>query len=592
MSASDLLRRFPDPSSLAKELVGRGWLTPQQADQLLRGDAPLLLGPYVILERLGEGGMGRVFKARHTTLGRLAALKVIRNDLLTRPDTVRRFRRETQAAARLTHPNVVLVYDASEQDGTHFLAMDYLEGRDLAQVVRERGPLSVLEACEFARQAALGLQHAHESGLVHRDVKPSNLLLTRQGQIKLLDLGLSRLVGEEVSKVTQEGAVLGTPDFMAPEQAEGAEADARSDLYGLGCTLYFLLTGQVPFPGGTMFQKLQRHQAEEPEALERLRPDVGRVVRKRMAKRPADRYQSAAEFVETLAPSEERPAASTISMSRPRRVRGPWVVLGSLCLVGILAGVLAWWGPWHAEQSPPGPHGSEQPARTVDGKKEPGPVTRLSLQGAGDDDLRRLASYSELKILDLRDTAVTDEGLPHLRGLPLRELTLPRRVTDAGLVNIRDMKELRTLRLAPARANGGGLVHLYKLDNLESLALTGTAVDDTAAGYLPGVNSLRELDLSGASVTDSGLEHLARLSGLRKLTLARTALKGPGLKHLQDLRALEELDLSGTGVTDAGLAHLRGLASLLKLDLRHTKVTEGGVLGLRKALPRLKQVVR
>ncbi len=317
----ELQARFPQPRALAGELIRRGWLTPYQVNQLFAGrGSSLLLGSYVVLDRLGEGGMGQVFKARSRNLGRVVALKVVHQDRAGHPSLARRFVREIEAIAKLNHPNIVHAYDAEEAGGCSFLVMEYVEGTDLERLVREQGALPVVAACSYAAQAALGLQHAHARGLVHRDVKPSNLLLARDGTIKVLDLGLARFrqaLEEEQGRtapaghsatgpLTREGALMGTPDFMAPEQAEGAHAvDARADLYSLGCTLYFLLIGRPPFPGGTLIQKLRRHEREEPEPVEHQRPDVPAglppVLRRLMAKRPADRYPNAGEAAAALA---------------------------------------------------------------------------------------------------------------------------------------------------------------------------------------------------------------------------------------------------------------------------------------------------
>ncbi len=304
---------FRDPRTLAGELVRRGWLTPYQVNQLFQGRAAqLVLGPFLLLERLGEGGMGQVFKARHRKLGRLVALKVIRKERLSHPDAVRRFRREIQAAAQLSHPNIVLALDADEHEGTHFFAMEYVQGTDLAKHVKQVGPLPVAQAWEYVRQTALGLQHAFERGLVHRDIKPHNLLLMPQtGTVKVLDMGLARLRSESPDEasctaLTAEGTMMGTPDYVAPEQAMDARsADIRADLYSLGCTFYFLLTGRVPFPGGSLMEKLFRHQNEQPRPVRDYRPDVpppvAAVVHRLLAKRPADRFQTPAELIAALA---------------------------------------------------------------------------------------------------------------------------------------------------------------------------------------------------------------------------------------------------------------------------------------------------
>jgi serine/threonine-protein kinase len=361
-----LAARTPEPRELARELIRRGWLTAYQVNQLFLGRAAdLVLGPYVLLERLGEGGMGQVFKARHRSLGRIVALKVVRKDYLTNPNALPRFQREIQAASQLDHPNVVRALDADQVGGTYFFAMEYIEGTELSRLVREQGPLPALQACDYIRQAALGLQHAHEKGLVHRDIKPANLLVMRPGVptgslsgvqlprpfaaayrwglVKILDMGLARLLDQDEAPgstmLTQIGSVMGTPDYIAPEQARNSHtSDIRADVYSLGCTLYYLLTGQAPFPGGTLTEKLLQHQLDEPEPVERVRrerllkgtpghvnlsavragmevPDlVLAVLRRLMAKKPEDRYQTPAEAAEALAD-----AAVRVEASRPAR---------------------------------------------------------------------------------------------------------------------------------------------------------------------------------------------------------------------------------------------------------------------------------
>jgi serine/threonine protein kinase len=255
--------------------------------------------------------MGLVFKAQHQLMKRLVALKVIRPQWLSLPEAVGRFHREIEAAAKLSHPNIVIAHDASQDGNTHFFAMEYVEGMDLAHVLKKRGPLPIPAACNFVRQAALALQHAHERGLVHRDIKPSNLLLSVDGvQIKVLDMGLARLQfdrgDDRVKALTQMGAVMGTPDYIAPEQViDSHRVDIRADIYSLGCTFYQLLTGQVPFPGKSLPQKLDQHLRVPPRPLESLRPDlpvaIVPVVRKMMAKRPEERYQVPAEVAAALA---------------------------------------------------------------------------------------------------------------------------------------------------------------------------------------------------------------------------------------------------------------------------------------------------
>jgi serine/threonine protein kinase len=286
--------------------------------------------------------MGEDFKARHPLLKRTLAVKVLRPDRLA-AGTVQRFLREIEAAGQLSHPNIVMAHDAAQVGDTFLLVMEYVEGRDLARWVQEGGSLPVARACDFIRQAALGLQHAHERGLVHRDVKPSNLLVTdREGVVKVADLGLARLRQPDAAGAlhgtwTQEGAVMGTPHYLAPEQARDARrADTRADVYSLGCTFYHLLTGRPPFAGQSLAELVLRHAGDEAEPVERLRPEVpaevAAVVRRMMAKRPEDRPQSAAEVAQALAgpasaagpPSPPQAFATTLDFppARGRPARG------------------------------------------------------------------------------------------------------------------------------------------------------------------------------------------------------------------------------------------------------------------------------
>jgi serine/threonine-protein kinase len=308
-----LQEEFSDPRDLARELLQRGWLTPFQVNRLFQGRGhELLLGPYHFLERLGSGGMGQVFKARHEDLDQFLAVKLLRRNLSRHPLVVRRFRREIRAILQLAHPHVVLALDTGVIDGAYYFAMEYVEGIDLARLVKQFGPLPIHRACDYIRQAARGLQHAHERGMVHRDVKPSNLMLRLEDSVvKVLDLGLARLLlpseaGERSSTLTQEGVIMGTPDYMAPEQTLDAhKADIRSDIYSLGCTLYYLLTGRLPFPGRNLAEKLLKHQVMEPRPVAELRPevppDLSAVLGQMLAKRPEDRYQTAALVAAALA---------------------------------------------------------------------------------------------------------------------------------------------------------------------------------------------------------------------------------------------------------------------------------------------------
>jgi serine/threonine-protein kinase len=300
---------FVEPADLAEDLVLKRWLTLYQAKEIFRGRArQLVLGKYVILDRLAVGGMALVFKARHRRLGRVDALKVIRPERLADPRALHCFLHEAEAAARVSHPNVIAVRSSGEAGGRHYLAMEYVEGPDLERLVKREGPLCPARACGYARQAARGVQHVHECGLVHRDVKPSNLLLAAERDlIKVADLGMALLPRAPRRADGSARTVMGTPDYLAPEQAEDPwNVDARVDVYGLGCTLYFLLTGRPPFPGGSAADKLRRHREARATRPGRLRPELpgqlDELIDHMLAKRPQDRFPTLAEVAERLRP--------------------------------------------------------------------------------------------------------------------------------------------------------------------------------------------------------------------------------------------------------------------------------------------------
>jgi serine/threonine protein kinase len=267
---------------------------------------------YEILRELGRGGMGVVYLAQNKIMGRTEVLKVVSGHLTNRRGVVDRFLAEIRNGARLRHPNIVTAYSVLRVGESLILAMEHVEGLDLAKMVQARGPLPVAQACNYVHQAALGLQHAHEHGMVHRDIKPSNLMLTRQGNralIKVLDLGLAKVQSEGAVEggLTHEGQMLGTPDYIAPEQISNARrADTRADIYSLGCTLYYLLTGGPPFQGTSLYDILQAHHSMDAKPLNLARPDVpvelAALVAKMMAKEPERRFQEPKEVAQALTP--------------------------------------------------------------------------------------------------------------------------------------------------------------------------------------------------------------------------------------------------------------------------------------------------
>ncbi len=318
----------PSVHDVAKLLVQNGKLTEYQAAAIGQGrPQSLILGEYVLLNILGKGGMGVVFLARHRLMDRIVALKTLPSAAI-KPDTIQRFYREVKAAARLSHPNIVTAYDAGEQGGTHYLVMEYVVGRDLAAIVKENGPLPLRQAIDYMQQAARGLDYAHKHGVVHRDVKPSNLLLDQEGVVKILDMGLARLTEEliaapEAMELSGKGQILGTIDYMSPEQAEDVRtADQRSDIYSLGCTLFYLLTRRAVYGGDTVLKRVLSHRDEPIPSVTAVRPDcperLDAAVQWMLAKRPEDRPQSMAEIIVALEGCLSNPdAAPPLSAAEP-----------------------------------------------------------------------------------------------------------------------------------------------------------------------------------------------------------------------------------------------------------------------------------
>ena len=289
---------------LAGQLVRMGALTNYQADQLLAGRTKLTLGPYIITDWIGQGGMGQVFKAVHDMLGRPSAVKVLPLHKTT-PDAIESFRREIRAQAKLDHPNLVRAFDAGEDGNVHYLVVEYVPGTDLRRLVRSKGKLTVQQASNIIKQSAEGLAHAHERNLIHRDIKPGNILVTPDGTAKLSDLGLAFYLNDPNDP--RAGKIVGTADYLSPEQIRTpTHITSNSDIYSLGCTLYYAVTGKVPFPGGNSHSKARRHLEETPwhprRFNEAVSDDFVDLIGDMMEKDPAQRIQSAMEVAERLSP--------------------------------------------------------------------------------------------------------------------------------------------------------------------------------------------------------------------------------------------------------------------------------------------------
>ncbi|MBM3982552.1 MAG: serine/threonine protein kinase, partial [Planctomycetes bacterium] len=324
-----------DPRDFADELVQDGVLTYFQSEQFLLGKwRGFTIGKYKLLERVGVGGMGQVFLCEHMYMRKRVAVKVLPPAKADQPAALGRFYREARAAGGLDHPNIVRTHDIDQDGNLHFIVMDYVDGPNLLDVVKKFGPMDVQRAVSYMRQAALGLDYAFRNHLIHRDIKPGNVLIDRKGVARILDMGLARFINDHADQLTMkydDKIVLGTADYVAPEQvANSHSVDIRADIYGLGATLYFLLAGHPPFPTGTVSQKLLWHRTKDPTPIRQIRPEVpdglAVVIGKMMAKDPKARYQTpaqvATELEQFLTGAVPLPAEEEMPVLSPAAVEG------------------------------------------------------------------------------------------------------------------------------------------------------------------------------------------------------------------------------------------------------------------------------
>ncbi len=325
---------------LADQMVDARVITRYQADQMLTGRNKLNLGPYLVTDFIGQGGMGHVFKAVHNVMGRECAVKILPVHKST-PEAIHNFMREIRTQAKLDHPNLVRAYDAGQDGSVHYLVTEYVPGTDLRRLIRSDGPLTIQQAASVIMQAARGLHHAHQSDLIHRDVKPGNILVTPEGIAKVSDLGLAGFMNEGADD-PRAGKIVGTADYLSPEQIRNPhEVSNVSDIYSLGCTLYYATTGKVPFPGGTPNSKAQRHLAETPWHPKRFNPDITE------------------EFVEVIADMMEKDPAARIPTAEEVALRlEPWAIE-----VGVSPATLSK-SPW---TPPPLPMGGDETSQDMDG---------------------------------------------------------------------------------------------------------------------------------------------------------------------------------------------------------------------------------
>ncbi len=637
----------------AQALVACGALTKFQAALVYQNKAKgLTFGEYVVLDRLGAGGMGQVLKAKHRRMDRVVALKILSKAALNSPDAVKRFQREVKAAAKLTHPNIVIAHDAGQQDGVHYLVMEYVPGSDLSALVKRDGPLSVAKATNYTLQVARGLAFAHSKGVVHRDIKPANLLLDDEGTVKILDMGLARLDGDNASQaagegLTQTGQVMGTVDYMAPEQAfDTSTADAKADMYSLGCSFYRMLTGQNMFTGDTLVQKILAHREQSIPSLRAARPEVPEtldaIYQRMVAKQPQDR-PSMAQLVTELEALEQgeptrsftldpividhnaagrRPVADSAITAKPNaagnRGKKPfvkWIAAAAAGFVFIALGV--WVIIRDKDNNEIGrmqvPEGGSALVTDVRQSSvgtghrsveypnvKSNSTTNASLVATPDPHNSR--AFAELIIS--RGGKVTPAGRKGIDGRPLEigqvselpsgdwtieaiSLRSNSLATDDFMSRLAQVPSLRRLYLHDANLTASGVRHLCAITTLEELWLTHVPVGDEIMKDVVRLTALKRLVIAITNITDASLIQLKQMPSLTSVDVSGTTVTDNGLRELANLQQLTYLNFRGTSISDVGLEHLTSLKKLKTLILEKTRVTSQGLESIRRALPSL-----
>lgn len=623
--------------SLAAALIKEGLLTKYQADVILRrGSGPLLLDRYVILEALGSGGMGIVFKALHRSMERIVAIKVLPEYAVNSPDKVQRFQREVVSVAKLSHPNVVSAFDAHELDGTYFLVMEYVDGDNLRDCVNEGGPLAIEDAVRVIDQVAAGLSAAHAQRMVHRDVKPTNIMLTSDGTAKLLDLGLARTMqmakDTHDAELTQDGLGMGTASYMSPEQAMNARAaDARSDMYSLGCTLYYLLVGHAPFERETTVQTIVAHRESQAPRIREARDDVPASVeaiyQKMVAKTPEDRYPTMDALRNDLAKclSADHQIPAFVASTQPARLhdggrqrgtdsRAIWAIAISALLLVTAAGAWMWsgrgttdditlhrdvakWaimsggyvtienelGEYEPEATADLPDGdfrvvglelyASDDAFSVEPALEILGLRKLALYGFDEVDIPAIVKLHSLVDVTFNDCTLMESDLAHVSSMPnLRALSLDYcNVTDAGISAATRARKLDTLTIGGTQVTGAGFHSLTNLPELILLDLTELEFTAEDLQHLPP--SIEELYMPWCNVNDDYVPQLQRFPNLNRLDLQGAQLTVDGIQALATLN-LQSLDLSDVELSPEALRSLQACSSLETLGLMGMQFSE------------------
>lgn len=591
------------------------------------------LGKYAILKQIGRGGMGAVFLAYDAKLSRKLAIKVVLPRYADHGDAKERFLREARMTASIKHDHIVTIYEADEWNGVPFIAMEFLQGMHLFDYLRQKKPMGVAQALRVGREIASGLSAAHKRGLIHRDIKPGNVWLEApNGRVKILDFGLAKPPDDLAEReLTERGAVLGTPHYMAPEQAEGLPVDHRVDLFSLGVILYRLLTGRLPFPGDTTMTVLRALATTDPPPVQELNPGVppalAQLVTELLQKSPSARPASADEVLARLRAVDRpaKPSASSVKesgtnvvfvpipvaqqeesafayldeeptvLAEPTNVfeqmqrarRRLRLILAGLAAAAVLTTVFAILpllsprkdtsavNPAESSNKVDPPVVKPKPAVVPDTTPPDRRAAKWALSVGGtvkvNQTLQELKKPQDLPPEDFELTFVKLEGNP--------------KATDAALAVFAGCTNLRELKLESTPVTDAGLAHFRGCKNLLVLGLSETKVTDAALTALKDCTALTVVNLAGTDVTDAALKHFEACPFLREVWLYRTGVTDAGVKSFANCKLLNRVELNDTKVGDAALTTLAGLPALRIVEVKQTNVTTAGVERLKKALP-------
>jgi serine/threonine protein kinase len=598
----------------------RGFLQPST-----RSDSLGRLGHYEVLEVLGQGGFGIVFRAVDEQLQRIVAIKVLSPEMAATSPARRRFLREARSSARVRHENVVQVY-AVEEEPLPYLVMEFVPGETLQQRLDRSGPLEATEVVELGRQIAEGLAAAHAQGLIHRDIKPGNILIEAGSRrhARITDFGLARAADD--ASLSQSGVVAGTPMFMAPEQASAGTLDHRADLFSLGSVLYTMASGRPPFRAPSTLAVLKRVVEDTPRPIREIIPEVPQwlcdIISRLHAKNPDDRLSTAQEAADLLAHGEakvrrpgtlppqqvEKPGLCPRDVPQPAPVRkraGRWAAAVAVLLLGVL-GIMEATGVTNMRGMVSRLFSPEKASDAEAKKDDPEAISAVTPSGGArirsgetEKDVgansknadRRVAEYvlsigGKVKVNDQDEEIKAASDLPRESfRLTFVELARNKQVTDAGLAVFKDCKSLTGLSLWQTNVGDEGLVHVKECKAVTHLWLGTTRVTDAGLAQLAGRTNLVLVDLLSTNVTDVGLANLKNCRELDNLSLFGTGVTDAGLDHLKDCRNLTSLYLGATKVTDAGLPRLAGMDRLMYVGLKRTQVSAQGVASLAKSAP-------